>query len=67
MVVICLQANLKYIGRDALAALLGLLGERSARVDGTRILDIRRHDERALYGSIPGDVYSQVHFHCTLP
>jgi hypothetical protein len=49
------QANLRYIGRDGLAAALGLLGERATRVEGVRVLDIRRHDERALYGSIPGE------------
>lgn len=49
------QANLKYVGRDGLALALGLLGERSTRLDGVRVLDIRRHDERALYGSIHGE------------
>ncbi|BDA48044.1 probable thiosulfate:glutathione sulfurtransferase at C-terminar half [Coccomyxa sp. Obi] len=51
------QANLKYIGRDGLALALGLLGERATRLDGVRVLDIRRHDERSLYGSIPGTVH----------
>ncbi len=50
-----MQANLRYIGRDGLAAVLGVLGERSTRAEGVRVLDIRRHDERALYGSIPGE------------
>ena len=48
------QADLRYIGRDALGGLLGLVGERGGRVEGTRVLDLRRHDERTLYGSIPG-------------
>ncbi len=48
------QADLRYIGRDALGGLLGLVGERGGRLEGSRVLDIRRHDERTLYGSIPG-------------
>jgi len=48
------QTDLRYIGRDALAVLLGLAGEGGRRCDAARVLDVRRADERALYGSIPG-------------
>ena len=48
------QRELKHISRDALAAVLGVAGERGARAEGVRVLDVRRHDERVLYGSIPG-------------
>jgi hypothetical protein len=34
--------------------LLGLAGEGGRRCDAARVLDVRRADERALYGSIPG-------------
>ena len=54
MSVLVMQRELKHISRDALAGVLGLTGERRTRIDGVRMLDIRRHDERALYGSIPG-------------
>ena len=48
------QADLRYIGRDALAVLLGLTGDGAAACDAACVLDVRRHDERALFGSIPG-------------
>lgn len=43
-----------HISRDALAGVLGVTGERGMRIEGVRCLDLRRHDERTLYGSIPG-------------
>ena len=49
-----MQREPKQISRDALAALLGVAGERGARAEGVRVLDVRRHDECVLYGSIPG-------------
>ena len=48
------QANLRYINRDALAVLLGLAGSTNPGVPPGAVLDIRRYDERTLYGSIPG-------------
>ena len=49
------QRELKHISRDALAAVLGVAGERGAvHAEGVRVLDVRRHDECVLYGSIPG-------------
>ena len=48
------QRELKHISRDGLAAVLGVAGERGARTEGVRVLDVRRHDECVLYGSIPG-------------
>ncbi|CAK0784964.1 hypothetical protein CVIRNUC_008169 [Coccomyxa viridis] len=51
------QREPKQISRDALAALLGVAGERGARAEGVRVLDVRRHDECVLYGSIPGTVH----------
>ena len=48
------QREPKQISRDALAALLGVAGERGVRAEGVRVLDVRRHDECVLYGSIPG-------------
>lgn len=48
------QRELRHVSRDALAGMLGLIGERGTRTEGVRVLDIRRHDERSLYGSIPG-------------
>ncbi len=58
-----MQRELKHISRDALAGVLGLTGERRTRIEGVRMLDIRRHDERALYGSIPGlvDFFSRTY------
>uniref|UniRef100_A0A7S1X2T5 Rhodanese domain-containing protein n=1 Tax=Tetraselmis chuii TaxID=63592 RepID=A0A7S1X2T5_9CHLO len=43
----------KMLSRDATAALLGLVGPAGVCVDAC-VLDLRRHDERALYGCIPG-------------
>ena len=51
---VALQANLRYINRDALAVLLGLAGSASPAAPPSAVLDIRRYDERTLYGSIPG-------------
>ncbi len=51
---VALQANLRYINRDALAVLLGLAGTASPAAPPSAVLDIRRYDERTLYGSIPG-------------
>ena len=56
-----MQRELKQISRDALAGVLGVTGERGVRIEGVRVLDIRRHDERALYGSIPGTGLSRYH------
>jgi rhodanese-related sulfurtransferase len=47
------QADLKYITRDAVAALLGQ-ADINLAPDLATVLDIRRHDERSLYGTIPG-------------
>ncbi len=49
-----MQRELMHISRDALAGVLGVTGERGTRIEGIRCIDLRRHDERALYGSIPG-------------
>ena len=48
-----LQADLHFIDRDALAALLGHV-DVGAGVRDVTVLDLRRDDERALYGTIPG-------------
>lgn len=48
----CIQNFPDTIGRDALAALMGHIDE--IPVKQAMVLDVRRHDERALYGSIPG-------------
>lgn len=50
------QANLEYINRDAVAYLLGLL-EEGAREPKALVIDLRRHDERSMYGKIPGTVH----------
>lgn len=47
--------DVRYIGRDALAALLGY-SSAPAPVS-ILLIDVRRHDERALYGSIRGSVH----------
>lgn len=49
-----MQANLRYINRDALAVLLGLAGAPNENAAPAAVLDLRRYDERALFGSIPG-------------
>ena len=50
----CVQADLRYIGRDALAVLLGAADDGAPRCESACVLDVRRGDERALYGSITG-------------
>lgn len=50
-----MQANLKYINRNALACLLGQAGS-NIKTKEALVLDLRRHDERTLYGTIPGPV-----------
>ncbi len=55
-----MQRELMHISRDALAGVLGVTGERGTRIEGIRCIDLRRHDERALYGSIPGKVLMHV-------
>ena len=49
-----MQRELRHISREALAGVLGVTGERGTRIEGVRCIDVRRHDERTLYGSIPG-------------
>ena len=58
-----MQRDLMHISRDALAGVLGVTGERGTRIEGIRCIDLRRHDERALYGSIPGA--DPMHLACT--
>lgn len=53
-----LQANLRFINRNALACLLGL-GDEGLKTKRTVIIDLRRHDERTLYGAIQGAAYMQ--------
>ena len=48
-----LQAEQQFINRDAVAAVLGHV-DVGCPPQQAVVLDIRRHDERALYGSIPG-------------
>jgi len=52
-----MQANLEYINRDALAYLLGLV-EGGPREPKALVIDLRRHDERSMYGKIPGKCHS---------
>lgn len=47
------QADLRFIGRDALAVLLGMSPE-VLHVPAVTLVDVRRSDERALYGAIKG-------------
>lgn len=47
------QADLRFIGRDALAVLLGMAPE-VMHVPAVTLVDVRRSDERALYGAIKG-------------
>lgn len=47
------QADLRFIGRDALAVLLGMAPE-VLHVPPVALIDVRRSDERALYGAING-------------
>ena len=56
-----LQAEKKFINRDAVAALLNHV-DVGCPAQQAIVLDIRRHDERALYGSIPGATESMLSF-----
>lgn len=51
--------HLRFIGRDAVALLLGLGGE-AARAPVATLLDVRRSDERVLYGAIRGSQHVPV-------
>ncbi len=55
-----MQAEKRYINRDAVAAVLGHV-DAGCPPQEALVLDIRRHDERSMYGSIPG-----MHFRCLL-
>ena len=46
-------ADLRFIGRDALAVLLGMSPD-VVHAPQASLVDVRRSDERALYGSIKG-------------
>ena len=46
----------QHLSRDATAALLGVGGSAAVAVKAV-VLDLRRHDERALYGYIQGTRY----------
>ena len=46
-------ADLRFIGRDALAVLLGMSAD-VVHAPLASLVDVRRSDERALYGSIKG-------------
>ena len=48
-----MQVEPKFINRDAVAGVLGHV-DVGCPPQQAVVLDIRRHDERALYGSIPG-------------
>ena len=48
-----LQAEVRYINRDAAALLLSRSAATSDGGGGLAFIDVRRHDERTLYGSIP--------------
>ena len=61
------QADLRYIGRDALAVLLGAADDGAPRCDAACVLDVRRGDERALYGSITGAPCGSAGDACLLP
>lgn len=50
----------KFINRDAVAGVLGHV-DAGCPPQQAVVLDIRRHDERALYGSIPGTVHLPAH------
>ena len=49
-----LQTELRYISREALGLLLGLSAASPPPEALPLLLDVRRPDERALFGSIPG-------------
>ena len=53
------QPHLHYVSRDAVAALLNAYGDPSTTTGPHRVMviDVRRSDERALYGSIKGTVH----------
>jgi hypothetical protein len=53
------QPHLTFINRDAVALLLGSAGAESLQrpLPPVRLLDVRRSDERALYGSIHGSMH----------
>lgn len=55
-----MQAEKRFINRDAVAAMLGHV-DAGCPPREALVLDIRRHDERSMYGSIPG-----MHFPCLL-
>ena len=49
------QSDLRFINRDALALLLGQAAEGGVvHAPAACLIDVRRSDERALYGSIKG-------------
>ena len=48
-----LQANLKFINRDAVGMILGVVDD-APEVERALVVDLRRRDERTLYGTIPG-------------
>ncbi len=48
-----MQAEKRFINRDAVAAVLGHV-DAGCPPQEALVLDIRRHDERSMYGSIPG-------------
>lgn len=50
------QGDLRFIGRDALGLLLGMSQE-VMHAPPVTLVDVRRSDERALYGSIKGAVH----------
>lgn len=51
------QAHVTYVSRDAVAVALGL---NTIRTPIATLIDVRRHDERALYGAIKGSVHVPV-------
>ena len=58
-----MQVEPKFINRDAVAGVLGHV-DAGCPPQQAVVLDIRRHDERALYGSIPGN---NLPVHCLHP
>lgn len=53
------QPHLHFVGRDALALMLGM-GPEGMPVPQAVVIDVRRSDERALYGAIRGTVHVPV-------
>ncbi|DBA76812.1 TPA: hypothetical protein ACH3X2_008831 [Trebouxia sp. C0005] len=53
-------AEKRFINRDAVAAVLGHV-DAGCPPQEALVLDIRRHDERSMYGSIPGTVHVPAH------